>query len=111
VLELEVAGREVVVWAAQGLRSALDTEDIAEGREVAATGAFLPRADDRALTFGAAGPETFVDDQTGSTWDVLGRAVSGPLVGKQLEATGHLDTFWFAWAAFHPQTRLVSPPG
>ncbi len=111
VLELEVAGRDVVVWAAAGLRSALDTDDIAEGREVAATGAFLPRADDRDLTFHAAGPQTFVDDQTGSTWDVLGRAVSGPLAGARLEPVGHLDTFWFAWAAFHPETALLEPGG
>ena len=111
VLEVEVAGREVVLWAAEGLRSALDSEDIAEGRKVAATGAFLPQADGRALTFRAAGPETFLDDQTGSTWDVLGRAVDGPLSGAQLEPTGHLDTFWFAWAAFHPETRLVRTAG
>jgi len=111
VLELDVAGRTVVVWGAEGLRSALDTEDLAEGREVAATGAFLPRVGDRALTFRAAGPDTFVDEQTGSTWDVLGRAVSGPLTGAQLAPIGHLDTFWFAWAAFHPRTRLLGPPG
>ncbi len=111
VLEVEVAGREVVVWAAAGLRSALDSEDIAEGREIAATGAFLPSADGRGLTFRAAAPQTFIDDQTGSTWDVLGRAVDGPLTGAQLESTGHLDTFWFAWAAFHPETRLVGRQG
>ena len=63
--------------------------------------------DGRRLTFRADGPQTFTDDQTGSTWDVLGRAVSGPLAGTQLQRTGHLDTFWFAWAAFHPETRLV----
>ena len=110
VLELEVAGRDVVLWAAQGLRSALDSEDIAEGRELAATGAFLSEVDGRTLTFRADGPEAFVDDQTGSTWDILGRAVSGPLTGTELEPAGHLDTFWFAWAAFHPDTRLVTLP-
>jgi hypothetical protein len=30
---------------------------------------------------------------------------------RVLEVAGHLDTFWFAWAAFHPDTRLVVPPG
>ncbi len=108
VLALEVAGDQVVLWAGEGLRSALDTADIAEGRELATTGAFSPVVDGRTLTFRADGPQTFVDDQTGTTWDVLGRAVSGPLVGTQLEATGHLDTFWFAWSAFHPETRLVA---
>jgi len=69
------------------------------------TGAFLPVVDGRGLTFRAEGPRAFVDDQTGSTWDVLGRAVSGPLAGTQCEATGHLEPFWFAWAACHPETR------
>ena len=110
VLELEVAGRDVVLWAAQGLRSALDAEDIAEGRELAATGVFLSEVDSRTLTFRADGPGTFVDDETGSTWDVLGRAVSGPLTGTELEPAGHVDTFWFAWAAFHPDTELLVPP-
>jgi hypothetical protein len=110
VLEVEVGGRNVVLWAAQGLRSALDSEDITAGRELAATGAFVSETDGRTLTFRADGPQTFVDEQTGSTWDVLGRAVSGPLTGTELEPAGHLDTFWFAWAAFHPETRLVTPP-
>ena len=52
--------------------------------------------------------ESFEDDETGSRWDVLGRARSGPLEGTQLDAVEHLDTFWFAWAAFSPDTELVS---
>jgi hypothetical protein len=111
VVALEVAGDQVVLWAGEGLRSALDTADIAEGRELATTGEKAPVVDGRTLTFRADGPQTFVDDQTGTTWDVLGRAVSGPLAGTRLEATGHLDTFWFSWAAFHPQTRLVADSG
>ena len=49
----------------------------------------------------------FVDDQTSSTWNVLGEAVSGPLAGAQLEAVPHVDTFWFAWDAFQPDTTVV----
>jgi hypothetical protein len=108
VLELEVSGQTVVLWAVEGLRSALDTADITSGRQIAATGAFVPQADGRQLTFAAAGEETFRDEQTGSTWDVLGRAVDGPLAGTRLEPADHIDTFWFSWAAFHPQTRVVA---
>jgi hypothetical protein len=108
VLELEVSGQTVVLWAVEGLRSALDTADITDGRQIAATGAFVPQADGRQLTFAAAGEETFRDEQTGSTWDVLGRAVDGPLAGTRLEPADHIDTFWFSWAAFHPQTRVVA---
>jgi hypothetical protein len=40
---------------------------------------------------------------------VLGRAIDGPLVGTRLEPAEHVDTFWFFWAAFHPDTRVVAP--
>ena len=108
VLPVEVGDDDVVLWAAQGLRSALDAEQLAEGRLLAATAAFRPVVDGRQLSFRPAGPEQFVDDQTGSTWDVLGRATDGPLEGSELSAVEHLDTFWFAWAAFHPETRLLA---
>ena len=59
-----------------------------------------------ALTFSRTG-DGFVDDETGSTWDIFGEAVDGPLEGEQLEAIAHLDTFWFAWAAFETETRII----
>jgi hypothetical protein len=111
VVELDVAGQPVVAWAVSGLRSALDTAEIDAGRQVGASGVFVPEAGGQRLTFSAAGPDTFTDAQTGSTWDVLGRAVDGPLEGEQLAPVGHVDTFWFAWAAFHPDTRMVDPAG
>jgi len=50
----------------------------------------------------------FRDAQSGSVWNVLGQAAAGPLKGRQLRPVTHLDTFWFAWVAFQPQTRLYS---
>ncbi len=91
-----------------GLRSALDTEAIAGGRVLSTTGAFDPVVDGRALTFSPVGDEDFTDAQTGSTWTVLGHATAGPLAGTQLKPVSHLDTFWFAWAAFRPETRIIS---
>lgn len=49
-----MAGRPVVVWSLDGLRSALDTRVITEGATI--------------------------------------------------------GTFWFAWAAFHPDTRIIADP-
>lgn len=109
VVALTVNGDPVVAWAVGGLRSALDTKEISSGRQIAATGAFNPVLGKQQLTFAAGGGETFIDRQTGSTWDILGRAVTGPLAGQRLQPVSHLDTFWFAWAAFHPDTRLVMP--
>ena len=48
--------------------------------------------------------------ETGSVWNLSGRAQSGSLAGAQLPLLVHGSPFWFAWAAFHPQTRLVTHP-
>lgn len=40
-------------------------------------------------------------------WNICGLAVSGPLAGSQFDPVDHTDTFWFAWAAFHPDTRIA----
>ncbi|MGV8964641.1 MAG: DUF3179 domain-containing protein [Cellulomonas sp.] len=109
VVAVTVGGEPVVLLATAGLRSALDTEDVAAGRLLAATGAFDPVLGERHLDFTPADAATFVDAQTSSTWDILGRAVAGPLAGQSLRPVPHLDTFWFAWAAFHPDTRLIEP--
>jgi hypothetical protein len=106
VMEVDLAGSRVVVWVRPGTVSALDATSVAEGREVGATGVFVPVAGDRELSFERDGDE-IVDAETGTRWDVLGRAVDGPLAGTTLEPVAHVDTFWFAWAAFQPDTEIV----
>ncbi len=106
VRHVEVGGRGLVVWVASGTASALDRASIAGSRDVGATGVFVSEVDGRALAFRAEG-DGFVDDQTGSRWNVLGHAVDGPLVGTTLEPVVHVDTFWFAWGAFLPDSRIV----
>ncbi len=49
----------------------------------------------------------FADRQTGSVWNLFGEAVDGPLTGFRLTPVPHLDTFWFAWSTYQPDTRLV----
>jgi hypothetical protein len=73
---------------------------------VGASGVFVPVVDGRALTFMRSG-DGFVDEQTGSRWNVLGQAVEGPLAGTSLQPVVHVDTFWFAWGSFLPETRIV----
>jgi hypothetical protein len=106
VVTTELDGDALTIWAVGGLNSALDSGSIAKGREISATGVFRPVVGGKTLTFSASGDDEFRDDETGSTWNVLGEAVAGQLQGKQLEAVPHIDTFWFAWAAFQPDTRL-----
>ena len=106
VARVSLSGQELTVWWAPGTVSALDESDIVDGDDIGATGVFLPTVDGTALTFTASG-DSFVDDETGSTWNLLGQAVSGPLVGRQLESVEHVDTFWFAWSAFRPDTDVA----
>jgi hypothetical protein len=41
-------------------------------------------------------------------WGVHGVAVEGPLAGRQIEPVPEAYVaFWFAWAAFHPETLLL----
>lgn len=49
-----------------------------------------------------------IDTNTGSVWNFRGEAVKGPLEGKSLERVVHEPAFWFAWAAFHPETKIYS---
>ncbi|HLF50079.1 MAG TPA: DUF3179 domain-containing (seleno)protein, partial [Methylomirabilota bacterium] len=85
--------------------SALDQSQIAASRAVGATAVYSRVVDGRALAFEPA-PAGFRDAETGSVWNLLGRAVSGPLAGRELRPLPHVDAFWFAWAAFHPATSI-----
>jgi hypothetical protein len=96
----------VVVWKA-GTVSALDSETIAQSRDVGAAAAFSRAIDGRTLTFRAA-ESGVMDEETGSTWTLLGKAIRGPLAGQELQAMDAHDSFWFDWAAFHPETELWS---
>lgn len=48
----------------------------------------------------------FRDKETGSRWDIEGRAVEGPLASWTLEWLDSTQVKWFAWAAEHPDTTL-----
>ncbi len=107
--ELELDGRPVVLLHRPGQVSALGGREISGGADIGTVGVYDPVLDGRHLHF-VADADGFRDQETGSTWDVLGRARTGPLEGKSLEPVRHLDTFWFAWVTFHPETALLRAP-
>jgi hypothetical protein len=101
----------VMVWGALGRSSALDRATVDDGRDVGSTAAFVPVLEDgTALTFAPRDQDegTFEDQETGSTWNLLGEAVDGEHAGTKLEAVARDDTFWFVWFAFQPDTVIVS---
>jgi len=73
-------------------------------------GAFLFKGeiDERFPAFEPQGDDTFLDRETGTTWDLLGRAIAGPLEGKQLTPAVHTNELWFAWAAFNPEAEVYA---
>ncbi len=91
----------LVVWGSEDTASALDSSYIAEGRAVGAGLAYLRTLDGQVLTFEAGESDTFTDRETGTTWDLLGKATAGPLAGEKLTPAVHTNHFWFAWAAFN----------
>ena len=103
-----IAGEAVVAFWAPGTATALGSGTIATAADVGAVGLFQATVDGQTLRF-EAHEDGFVDDATGSVWDVTGRARSGPLAGTLLEAVPHDNTLWFAWAAFRPETEVRRP--
>jgi len=107
VINDTVGGAPIVVLWEVGTASALHAGSVAGGRDVGAAAAFSRELDGETLTF-IAEDDRIVDELTGSEWDVLGRAVTGSLSGRQLEPVVSVNHFWFSWAAFRPDTRVYS---
>ena len=49
-----------------------------------------------------------VDAETGSVWNFEGKAISGPLAGRQLKKIFVLEDYWFDWRLYHPDTAIYS---
>jgi hypothetical protein len=105
VVRTEVGGRPVVVFYKRGVESPFDEPTITGSRDVGTAAAFDPRLDGRRLSFQRRGG-AFVDRETGSRWDIAGRAVAGQLAGERLNPVRHDQQFWFALAAFVPDARI-----
>lgn len=106
VVPFTFAGRELVALFEPGTASALDNPLIADGRDVGATGVFVRSTGGRLLDLSAADGGGFVDAATGAVYDILGRP-SGSGGAAALEPVEHLDTFWFAAAAFYPDAEII----
>lgn len=110
VLDDAVAGTPVVVFYDQAVSGIGTSSDLRTAQQVGTTAVYQRTVNGRTLTFTPLDSAQFRDQQTGSVWDFTGRAIRGPLTGVQLVAVQHLDTYWFAWAAFYPGTSLSPPP-
>jgi hypothetical protein len=109
VINDRVGDTAIALFWKKGTASALDQQNIAKSRDIGASGVFLSTVDGTELTFKPGRKGTFEDEQTGSTWTILGEAVDGPYEGKQLEPLVHHNVFWFVWSAFKPEGTLFNP--
>jgi len=99
--------RPIAVFFDPGVGSPLDAAEVPLGREVGAAAVFDRTVGGRTLTFTAGpAPGAFRDRQTGSTWEMTGRATAGPLKGEVLDQVPSDDQFWFALAAFFPDAEI-----
>ncbi|CAN5158423.1 DUF3179 domain-containing protein [soil metagenome] len=105
VVNERVGDTEFAVFWAPGAASALDEAEISAGRDVGQTAVYRRALGNRTLTF-EADRGGFRDRETGSRWDLAGRAVSGPLRGRRLTPLAAGNHFWFAWVVFRPDTEV-----
>jgi len=103
-----VGGQDIVIFWEKGTASALDIDVIAFGRDVGSAVAYARELNGMKLDFSII-DDRIVDQQTNSKWNLLGMAVSGELSGEKLTPVVSINYFWFAWAAFKPETRIFQP--
>jgi hypothetical protein len=106
VVNEDAGGEPVVFFYKRGVVSPLDAPSISDSRDVGTATAYGRSVGGRELEFERRG-RTIVDRQTGSEWDITGRAVAGELSGERLPQVRHDEQFWFALAAFLPDARIA----
>ena len=110
VVHYTLGGRELVVFFKKGTASPLDNSNLVKGRDIGAVGVFDPHLDGTELSFGMQDGK-IVDQETGSVWNLLGQAVSGPQKGKILTPIAHRGQFWFSWVVYEPDTIIYQGEG
>lgn len=97
--------RLVIFWK-DGAASALDASDIDSSKDVGMALMYSSTLfSDKTLTFRYE-DGLFRDNETDSIWNIFGEATGGSMKGAVLDQLDAYPHFWFAWAAFYPDTLL-----
>ncbi|MEM9465899.1 MAG: DUF3179 domain-containing protein [Actinomycetota bacterium] len=102
--EFAAHGRDLVAIVDPGVSSPLDGEYVDFGYDQGAAAVYVNELDGRELEL-VRTDDGFTDVVSGLTFDVFGVATDGS--GVRLEPVEHLDTFWFAIAAFEPEAQII----
>jgi hypothetical protein len=92
----DVGGVQVFIVLGDDKRSVRAYERSVDGRKLE----FFVKQD--------ASPLRLVDAETGSEWDFTGKAIGGPLSGRQLKKIAVLNDYWFDWKTYHPDTKVYA---
>ena len=96
----------VAIFFQRGVASALGDYVIDNARDIGTAAMYEATVDGEVLTFSSNGNGTFSDDATQSVWNSYGEAIDGELAGRELRWINAFPHFWFAWAAFHPDSLV-----
>ncbi len=94
-----------VIFYHKDMVSVLDEDDFAKSKKIGSATAFRSDLDGVNYTFHKKG-NYFIDNQTGSVWDITGYCREGTLKDKQLMFLPHSNHFAFAYLAFFPEAEI-----
>jgi hypothetical protein len=110
VINDSIGTRDVVAFWQGGVASALDGADIDSSIDIGTAALFSREVDGSILSFRVDETGVIRDEQTGSAWNIFGEATEGQLAGSRLDLLFAAQDFWFAWAAFRPETAIYGQP-
>jgi hypothetical protein len=97
--------KNIVIFHKKGTVSVLDKNDISKSKSIGSATMFSSDIDGITLTFQKV-DEDFIDNETGSIWDITGRCINGKMKGKELIPERYSNHFAFAWLTFHPESEI-----
>jgi hypothetical protein len=97
--------KNIVIFYKKGTVSVLDKNEISKSKSIGSATMFSSDIDGTILTFQKV-DEDFIDNETGSVWDITGRCINGKMKGKELLPERYSNHFAFAWLTFHPKSEI-----
>lgn len=109
VINDELGDLKIAIFGKQGTLSVLDAAEIHKSRKIVSATAWSRQFDGQTLSFDFSDNQ-IRDRETGSHWNVLGKAISGPYTGRHLNKVDSGVHFAFAWLAFNPDSDIYQEP-
>ena len=109
VINDELGNLKIAIFGKHGTLSALDAEQIKNSKKIVSVTAWSRQLDDQILSFEFSDNQ-IRDRETGSHWNIMGKATSGPYIGRQLNGVDSGVHFAFAWLAFNPDSDIYQKP-